>query len=44
MGLAKAVLLPHDGMIDEMETGYQKITGRSLWDDADFSSHALRDS
>jgi hypothetical protein len=41
MCLAKAVLLPQQGMIDQVEQSYKGITGRCIWDDADLSPHPM---
>ena len=41
MGLAKAIVCPQDGMIQQLEKGYHKYCGRNLWDDSTFSPEAM---
>ena len=41
MGLAKAIVCPQDGMIQQMENGYHNYCGRNLWDDSTFSPKAM---
>jgi hypothetical protein len=43
MSLAKAIVCPRDGMLQQLEEGYYESCGRDLWDESDstFSPHAM---